>query len=1012
MCFSKTDISQLDDLNRPMDNFLQNNTLWNDKCNYIQPDDCDNLNKGNYNLILLQLNIRGLLSHQDELKLLLQKLHSKNTSIDIVLLCETFLNKKIEPLINIPGYTIITNSRTQSKGGGTAILIKNTLTYRRRKDLDIFEEKKSESVFIEILAKNNKHIVVGSMYRPPNNTDDTFVESILKIKHQLTSDQEKKELIIGMDHNFDLLKSSDHKRTQYFLDSLLNKELFPTITRPTRITHHSATLIDNIFVSLNLHKRYESAVILNDMSDHLPILTLLRQTKIKNNIPLIFESRKLNDKTLNAIKLELDHINWDEKLIGLDCNENFNIFTTLLDIIMQKHSPLRRIKISSKRIYIEPWMSRGLEISSKKKDILYKKTLKADCTSECIVRYKNYRNLYNKTKRTMKNAYYTNRISENIKNTKKIWETINEILKKQKGKGSIITHININGVKTYDSCKIVNEFGTFYSTMGYNLSNKIKGSARNINYYLDNIPANPNSMSMIPIDPNEIKKQIMKLPNKSSSGYDGISNRLLKLLNASIAYPLSIIFNQSISTGIFPDKMKLSEVVPLYKGKERDEIINYRPISLLITISKVIEKLIYQRTISFIEKNNILYNSQYGFRSKRSCEHAIQELIGNVLESKNAKQHSCAMFLDLSKAFDTLDHKILLYKLEKYGIRGTCNNWFRSYLSDRKLQCKINTVENMTIRSDVYNISHGTAQGSCLGPLLFILFTNDIHMLPLYSRLILFADDTTIYSHHKSKQFLIYMLTHDMELLLDWFRANLLSLNMDKTKLIKFWPETTPFKLHIGNTILQTSKTVKFLGITIDDHLTWSSHINNTLDKLRANRRLIQYAKKVLTTTILKQVYYAHIHSHLAYSLSVWGSMISKKGEKELYQIQSECLRLLNTKTKISSLEVYQQNKILPFRLLIKQELIKTGFNISTNNAPTPIIEIYRKEEKKRHRYPTRRKNIPAIRKHHDTLFNRSFLCKSLVYYSALPTDLRDVKNPVLFKKNLKNHLITELLQL
>ena len=143
----------------------------------------------------------------------------------------------------------------------------------------------------------------------------------------------------------------------------------------------------------------------------------------------------------------------------------------------------------------------------------------------------------------------------------------------------------------------------------------------------------------------------------------------MKLLNTSIAYPLSIIFNQSISTGIFPEKMKLAEIIPLFKGKDSDEIINYRPISLLITMSKVIEKLIYQRTISFIDKNDILYNSQYGFRSKRSCEHAIKELIGNVLESKNAKQHSCALFLDLSKAFDTLDHRILLEKLDKYGIR-------------------------------------------------------------------------------------------------------------------------------------------------------------------------------------------------------------------------------------------------------------------------------------------------------------------------------------------------------
>ena len=254
MCFSKTDIPHLDDLNRPMDNFLQHDSLWNDKCDYIQPDNCDNLNNGNYNLILLQLNIRGLLSHQDELKLLLHKLHNKNTSIDMVLLCETFLNNKMENLINIPRYTIISNSRIHTRGGGTAILIKKGLKFSRRKDLDIFAEKKVESVFIEVLTKNNKHIVVGSMYRPPNNTDDIFLESILSTKHKLSTEHEKKELIIGMDHNFDLLKSSDHKRTQYFLDTLLNKELFPTITRPTRITQQSATLIDNIFVSMNLHK--------------------------------------------------------------------------------------------------------------------------------------------------------------------------------------------------------------------------------------------------------------------------------------------------------------------------------------------------------------------------------------------------------------------------------------------------------------------------------------------------------------------------------------------------------------------------------------------------------------------------------------------------------------------------------------------------------------------------------------------------------------------------------------
>ena len=192
MCFSKTNLPYYDDLNRPMENFLQHESLWNDKCDYIQPENCCNLNNENYNLLILQLNICGILSHQDDLKILLHKLNTKKSSIDMVLLCETFLNNKTVNLINIPGYTMISNNRSQAKGGGTAILIKEGLKYNRHKDLDVFIEKKVESVFTELLTKSNKHIVVGSMYRPPNNTEDTFLESILSIRHKLSKEHEKK----------------------------------------------------------------------------------------------------------------------------------------------------------------------------------------------------------------------------------------------------------------------------------------------------------------------------------------------------------------------------------------------------------------------------------------------------------------------------------------------------------------------------------------------------------------------------------------------------------------------------------------------------------------------------------------------------------------------------------------------------------------------------------------------------------------------------------------------------
>ena len=181
-----------------------------------------------------------------------------------------------------------------------------------------------------------------------------------------------------------------------------------------------------------------------------------------------------------------------------------------------------------------------------------------------------------------------------------MWKIINEILRKQKYKGSIITHININGVKTYDSRRIANEFGKFYSNLGSNLAKKIKGGVNNIQHYLNKIPRNTNSMVMKLTTQTEIEQLIVKLLNKTSHGHDMISNNLLKSLGNSISYPLAIIFNQSITEGIFPDQMKMAEVLPLYKGKDSDQLINYRPISLLITISKVIEKLVLQ-------KNNKVY---------------------------------------------------------------------------------------------------------------------------------------------------------------------------------------------------------------------------------------------------------------------------------------------------------------------------------------------------------------------------------------------------------------------
>ena len=384
-------------------------------------------------------------------------------------------------------------------------------------------------------------------------------------------------------------------------------------------------------------------------------------------------------------------------------------------------------------------------------------------------------------------TYYKKKIQENATNTKKLWKVINNIIGKHKHSGSIISYITVDGVRKYDPNVIANKFGKFYSQLGLNLASQIKKSAKPIEEYLSKIPRTLRSQALHSTSALEIEKIAMALPSKTSFGYDKISNIMLKSIISAISTPLSIVFNQSISTGKFPQKMKQAEVVPLYKGKDMDLVINYRPISLLITISKLLEKVIYRRVYSFLEKENILFQSQYGFRSNHNCEHAILELTGNILQAREKKEYPVCIFLDLSKAFDMLNHQVLLCKLDKIGIRGIVKNWFESYLSGRSLVAKVTTSENKITYSEAYDISFGTAQGSCLGPLLFLLFCNDIHLLPLYSQLILFADDTTLFNSHKSERYLEYVLNRDLEILFDWFRGNQLSINLDKTVMMQFW---------------------------------------------------------------------------------------------------------------------------------------------------------------------------------------------------------------------------------
>ena len=425
-----------------------------------------------------------------------------------------------------------------------------------------------------------------------------------------------------------------------------------------------------------------------------------------------------------------------------------------------------------------------------------------------------------------------------------------------------------------------------------------------------------------------------------------------------------------------------------------------------MTISKLLEKIIYIRVYSFLEDHNILNDSQYGFRSKRSCNQAITELTERLLQAKEQSLQSAAIFLGLSKAFDTLNHEVLLAKLHRYGIRGIANDWFRHYLTDRTLRAKVPVSSNHVSYSDCYDITYGTAQGSCLGPLLFILFCNDNQYLPLYGHLILFADDTTLLSSQGSFNLLKYTLQPDMELLIQWFKANQLSLNMSKTMLVQFWPDNNNFTIKVNNEPIKESEVTKFLGVMVDNKLTWSSHIAFLNQKLLANKHLLCIARNILDYNCLRLIYYAHIYSHLSYGILAWGSMAKKSDINSLFAIQKQCIRLVH-KCNITAdcTPLFKQSKMLPIHNIINVELAKQGYNINRKLLPKPILDIYDKNGgKKIHRYLTRNKMMPNIQRHQSTQFNCSFICRSTVIYTNLPNAIKQKQNIHRFITHIKKY--------
>ena len=702
------------------------------------------------------------------------------------------------------------------------------------------------------------------------------------------------------------------------------------------------------------------------------------------------------EKIFNIAK-DMKKQNWNE-LQNMNVDDAFSYFAQQLQEKIDKHAPEKLIQVPAKQIIRTPWITTALLNSSRHLDKLHKKQLHKPKLEAQHIKYIEFKNLFNKLKRKSKKQYYTDLLNKFKTDTRKTWKILNTIIRKKTNKATITNKFENNGQIITDPKKIAEDFCTYFSQVGEKFAAAIPPAQNTFRTYLKN-DINNRSIFFRPTDSNEIDSIISLLKSKKSSGHDNISTEFIKKTKMQLKNPISILVNKSLESGYVPNFIKLAEVIPIFKSKKPELYSNYRPISLLPSIAKILEKVVHKRVYTFLNINNIFYDSQYGFRPKCSTINAITELTSHLLESMDNNQHTVGVFLDLSKAFDTIHHDTLLNKLQYYGIRGIALEWFRSYLTNRKQY-----VKYKDIKSDAQDITCRVPQGSVLGPLLFIIYTNDLPNALRHSRCILFADDTTVYYSDDNIKIALEKIEQDLKSLTEWFKSNKLSLNVSKTNYMIFTRSQKQIPAHalkIGEENINKVKCTKFLGITIDDSLKWHDHIKYCKNKLSSGLYAINSAKHLLSREHLIKLYYTLIDPYLNYGLILWGSAnISQI--KKIQMMQNKAIRAITLSNYNCSVKpLFKQLHVLTIEDLYKLHLSKLMYLHSKNALPTSISNIFITNTSI-HSHYTRHQNDPHVKSRNTYHISQSFLHRAPDIWYQIPQEIKSCNTINSFTRQMK----------
>ena len=921
-------------------------------CDYYEMSELKNkFHKSSQCFSTYSHNIRSINGHWDDLLDIINS--AKPIKFSVLAFQEVW---SVSKNYKIPGYSkfeFLTRDKNgppnPNCGGGVGLFIDN-----KYKDYEILNEESVfipnvyESIWVKIKLKNGQDKIIGNVYRPNTAPLANLQQAIEIHNHIIDKLQNNRlhancEIQIVSDFNVNMLNFETHGLTNEYINSLISKSFLPLITLPTRIKHLSATLIDHIWTN-KVCNSYNSGIIINSLSDHFPVFYI---ENIKQAKPVLPDkiTRNINPETISTFCTILKSTKWTT-VIGENKPElAFDNFFDIFNLARDLSFPEIIVKQKLKKFKHSPWMSQGLLVSQLRKEKLFAKKVKKP-TETNKQNFKTYNTLYNKLRRVAKKIYYDKQFLKFTSNSKQTWSLIREIIGSNKEKSQLPDFFRDNGQLIKDNINIANGFNEFFSQVGPKLASDIGQSDVSFDSFLSD--SNPIDFEFHKISETDILKICRELKPKLSSGTDFISNKLLKHVAPIIIGPLHYLINLSLESGYIPRELKIAKIVPVFKDGDCHSYTNYRPISLLNSMSKLLEKVVARQLIGFLDAHNIIYKHQYGFRRNHNTSQPVlhfSEKIYNALNNSSPEK-TLAIFIDLKKAFDTVDHKILIKKMEHYGIRGSSLNWFRNYLLEREQFVSINGV-----KSEVVRMVCGVPQGSVLGPLLFLIYINDLPNATEFLTL-LFADDTTFQFSGANLDLLFEKCNSELEKASIWFIANKLTLNVKKTKFMLFSEKNAQINLQnlqlkIGDKVVEQvgtnckEKYFKFVGHVLDDKLTWVGHIEYICKKLASANFAVNSTKKILPQKVRKTLYFSLFDSHLNFGNLLWGCGTKTKLTK-VENLQKRCIRNISLKKYNAHTEpIFKDLKILKFsdKLLFCRSLFMHQYK--NKKLPSSFCDVF-----------------------------------------------------------------------